>query len=140
MTLEEKENLIYETYKKRSKWWSYKCDVFVFDTPKYFSNLFSGDEVTFDSIWVRRREIGQANSKVWTVCVSSSGVVFGQLYYFPMHIYDNMENALLVNNLEKFVCFHKDIKNGGFCNLTNDSDISKRKFNDFMSEYMKDRI
>ena len=51
MTLEEKQKLIYETYKKRSKWWSYKCDVFVFDTPKYFSNLFSGDEMTFDSIW-----------------------------------------------------------------------------------------
>lgn len=33
MTLEEKEKLIYETYKKRSKWWSYKCDVFVFNTP-----------------------------------------------------------------------------------------------------------
>ena len=140
MTFEEKEKIIYETYKKRSKWWSYKCDVFVFDTPKYFSNLFSGDEMTFDSIWVEYREIGQANSKVWTVCVSSSGVVFGQLYYFPMHIYDNMENALLVNNLEKFVCFHEDIKNGGFCNLTNDSGISKRKFNDFMSEYMKGRV
>ena len=134
MTFEEKEKIIYETYKKR-----YNCDVFVFDTPKFFSNLFSGDEVFFDSIWVRHREIGQANSKVWTVCVSSSGVVFGQLYYFPMHIYDNMENALLVNNLEKFVCFHEDIKNGGFCNLTNDSGISKRKFNDFMSEHMKGR-
>lgn len=33
MTFGEKEKLIYETYKKRSKWWSYKCDVFVFDTP-----------------------------------------------------------------------------------------------------------
>ena len=51
-----------------------------------------------------------------------------------------MENALLVNNLEKFVCFHEDIKNGGFCDLTNDRGISKTKFNDFMSEYMKGRV
>ena len=138
MSFEEKEKIIYETYKKRSKWWSYKCDVFVFDTPKYFSNLFSGDEVTFDSIWVQYRESGYA--RVWVVCVSSPGVVFGQLYYIPTHIYDNMESSLLVNNLEKFVCFHEDIKNGGFCNLTNDSGISKRKFNDFMSEYMKGRV
>ena len=138
MSFEEKEKIIYETYKKRSKWWSYKCDVFVFDTPKYFSNLFSGDEVTFDSIWVQYRESGYA--RVWVVCVSPSGVVFGQLYYIPTHIYDNMESSLLVNNLEKFVCFHEDIKNGGFCNLTNDSGISKRKFNDFMSEYMKGRV
>ena len=138
MTLEEKQNLIYETYKKRSKKWSYKCDVFVFNTPKSFSNLFSDDSIVFDSLWVQRGEISY--TRVWTVCVSSSGVVFGQLYYFPMHIYDNMENALLVNNLEKFVCFHEDIKNGGFCNLTNDSGISKRKFNDFMSEYMKGRV
>ena len=73
MTLEEKEKLIYETYKKRSEWWSYKCDVFVFNTPKYFSNLFSGDEVTFDSIWVEYRESGYA--RVWVVCVSSQGYI-----------------------------------------------------------------
>ena len=138
MSFEEKEKLIYETYKKRSKWWTYKCDVFVFDTPKYFSNLFSDDEMTFDSLWIQRGEISY--TRVWTVCVSSSGVVFGQLYYFPMHIYDNMENALLVNNLEKFVCYNEDIKNGGFYNLTNDSGISKRMFDDFMNEYMKDRV
>ena len=138
MTFEEKEKLIYETYKKRSKWWSYKCDVFVFDTPKSFSNLFSGDEVTFDSIWVEYRESGYA--RVWTVCVSHSGVVFGQLYYVPMYIYDNMESSLLVNNLEKFICFHEKIKSAVFLNLTNDCDISKRMFDDFMSEYMKDRV
>ena len=138
MTLEEKEKLIYETYKKRSKWWTYKCDVFVFDAHKYFSNLFSGDEMTFDSLWVEYRESGY--TRVWTVCVSSSGVVFGQLYYFPMHIYDNMENDLLVNNLEKFICFHEQIKSAGFLNITNDCDISKRRFDDFMSEYMKDRV
>ena len=138
MTLEEKQKLIYETYKKRSKWWSYKCDVFVFDTPKYFSNLFSGDEMTFDSIWVEYRESGY--TRVWTVCVSSSGVVFGQLYLFPLHLYNNVENALLVNNLEKCVCFNEEIKNMGFCNLTNDSAISKRMFDDFMSEYMKNRV
>ena len=138
MTLEEKQKLIYETYKKRSKWWTYKCDVFVFDTPKYFSNLFSGDEMTFDSIWVEYRESGY--TIVWTVCVSSSGAVFGQLYYVPMYIYDNMENSLLVNNLEKFICFHEQIKSAGFLNITNDCDISKRRFDDFMSEYMKDRV
>ena len=138
MTLEEKEKLIYETYKKRSKWWSYKCDVFVFDTPKYFSNLFSDDSIVFDSLWVQRGEISY--TRVWTVCVSSSGVVFGQLYLFPLHLYNNVENALLVNNLEKCVCFNEEIKNMGFCNLTNDSAISKRMFNDFMSEYMKDRV
>ena len=138
MSLEEKEKLIYETYKKRSKWWTYKCDVFVFDTPKYFSNLFSGDEMTFDSIWVEYRESGY--TRVWTVCVSSSGVVFGQLYLFPLHLYNNVENALLVNNLEKFVCFHEEIKNMGFCNLTNDSAISKRMFDDFMKDYMKDKV
>ena len=71
MTFEEKEKLIYETYKKRSKWWSYKCDVFVFDTPKSFSNLFSDDSIVFDSLWVQRKETGFA--RVWTVCVSSSG-------------------------------------------------------------------
>ena len=135
MTLEEKEKLIYETYKKR-----YNCDVFVFDTPKFFSNLFSGDEAFFDSLWVRRREIGQANSKVWTVCVSSSGIVFGQLYLFPLHLYNNVENALLVNNLEKCVCFHEEVKSVGFWNLTNDSGINKRMFDDFMNEYMKDRV
>ena len=138
MTFEEKEKLIYETYKKRSEWWSYKCDVFVFNTPKYFSNLFSGDEMTFDSIWVEYRESGYA--RVWVVCVSSPGVVFGQLYLFPLHLYNNVENALLVNNLEEFVCFHEEIKNMGFCNLTNDSGISKRMFDDFMSEYMKNRV
>lgn len=138
MTFEEKEKLIYETYKKRSKWWSYKCDVFVFDTPKSFSNLFSDDSIVFDSLWVQRKEIGF--TRVWTVCVSSSGVVFGRLYLFPLHLYNNVENALLVNNLEKFVCFHEEIKNMGFCNLTNDSAISKRMFDDFMSEYMKDRV
>lgn len=138
MSFEEKEKIIYETYKKRSKWWSYKCDVFVFETPKYFSNLFPGDEMTFDSIWVEYRESGYA--RVQVVCVSSSWVVFGQLYYIPMYIYDNMESSLLVNNLEKFVCFHGEIKNMGFCNLTNDSGISKKMFNDFMSEYMKDRV
>ena len=138
MTLEEKKKIFYNTYKKLSKRWSYKCDVFVFDTPKYFSNLFSGDEVTFDSIWVEYRESGYA--RVWAVCVSSSGVVFGQLYYFPMHIYDNMESSLLVNNLEKFICFHEKIKSAGFLNMTNDCGISKRRFDDFMSEYMKDRV
>ena len=138
MTFEEKEKLIYETYKKRSKWWSYKCDVFVFNTPKSFSNLFSDDSIVFDSLWVQRGEISY--TRVWTVCVSSSGVVFGQLYLFFLLLYNNVENALLVNNLEEFVCFHEDIKNGGFCNLTNDSGISKRKFNDFMSEYMKGRV
>ena len=138
MTFEEKEKLIYETYKKRSKWWSYKCDVFVFNTPKSFSNLFSDDSIVFDSLWVQRGEISY--TRVWTVCVSSSGVVFGQLYLFPLHLYNNVENALLVNNLEKCVCFNEEIKNMGFCNLTNDSAISKRMFNDFMSEYMKDRV
>lgn len=133
MTFEEKEKLIYETYKKRWKKWSYKYDIFVFNTPKSFSNLFSGDEVTFDSLWVWRRENGY--TRVWTVCVSSSGVVFGQLYYFPMYIYDNVESALLVNNLEKFICFHEEVKSIGFCNLTNDSGINKRMFD----EYMKDR-
>ena len=116
MSFEEKEKIIYETYKKRSKWWSYKCDVFVFNTPKSFSNLFSGDEMTFDSIWVEYRESGYA--RVWTVCVSSSGAVFGQLYRFPLHLYNNVENALLVNNLEKIVCFHEKIKSAGFLNLT----------------------
>ena len=138
MTFEEKEKLIYETYKKRSKWWSYKCDVFVFDTPKSFSNLFSDDSIVFDSLWVQRGEISY--TRVWTVCVSSSGVVFGQLYLFPLHLYNNVENALLVNNLEKCVCFNEEIKNMGFCNLTNDSAISKRMFDDFMSEYMKNRV
>ena len=146
MTLEEKEKLIYETYKKRWKKWHYKYDIFVFDTPKSFSfdtpksfsSLFSSDEVTFDSLWVWRQETGY--TRVWTVCVSSSGVVFGQLYYFPLHLYNNVENALLVNNLEKIVCFNEEIKNMGFCNLTNDSAISKRMFDDFMNEYMKDRV
>ena len=138
MTLEEKQKLIYETYKKRSKWWSYKCDVFVFDTPKSFSNLFSNDSIVFDSLWVQRGEISY--TRVWTVCVSSSGVVFGQLYLFPLHLYNNVENALLVNNLEKCVCFHEEVKSVGFCNLTNDSAISKRMFDDFMSEYMKNRV
>ena len=138
MTLEEKQNLIYETYKKRSKWWSYKCDVFIFDTPKSFSNLFSDDSIVFDSLWVQRGEISY--TRVWTVCVSSSGVVFGQLYLFPLHLYNNVENALLVNNLEKCVCFNEGIKNMGFCNLTNDSAISKRMFDDFMKDYMKDRV
>ena len=85
MTLEEKQNLIYETYKKRSKKWSYKCDVFVFNTPKSFSNLFSDDSIVFDSLWVQRGEISY--TRVWTVCVSSSGVVFGQLYLFPLHFF-----------------------------------------------------
>ena len=138
MTFEEKEKLIYETYKKRSKWWSYKCDVFVFDTPKSFSNLFSDDSIVFDSLWVQRGEFSY--TRVWTVCVSSWGVVFGQLYLFPLHLYNNVENALLVNNLEEFVCFHEEIKNMGFCNLTNDSAISKRMFDDFMSEHMKNRV
>ena len=138
MTLEEKKKIFYNTYKKLSKRWSYKCDVFVFDTPKYFSNLFSGDEVTFDSIWVEYRESGYA--RVWVVCVSPSGVVFGQLYYVPMYIYDNMESSLLVNNLEKFICFHEKIKSAGFLNMTNDCGISKRMFDDFMNEYMKDRV
>ena len=138
MTLEEKQKLIYETYKKRSKWWSYKCDVFVFDTPKYFSNLFSDDSIVFDSLWVQRGEISY--TRVWTVCVSSSGVVFGQLYLFPLHLYNNVENALLVNNLEKIVCFNEEVKSVGFWNLTNDSGINKRMFDDFMSEYMKDRV
>ena len=138
MTLEEKEKLIYETYKKRSKWWSYKCDVFVFNTPKSFSNLFSDDSIVFDSLWVQRGEISY--TRVWTVCVSSSGVVFGQLYLFPLHLYNNVENALLVNNLEKIVCFNEEVKSVGFWNLTNDSGINKRMFDDFMSEYMKDRV
>lgn len=69
MTLEEKQKLIYETYKKRSKKWPYKCDVFVFNTPKSFSNLFLNNEVIFDSLWVERREVGY--TRVWTVCVSS---------------------------------------------------------------------
>ena len=138
MTFEEKEKIIYETYKKRSKWWSYKCNVFVFDTPKYFSNLFSGDSIVFDSLWVQRGEISY--TRVWTVCVSSSGVVFGQLYLFPLHLYNNVENALLVNNLEKIVCFNEEVKSVGFWNLTNDSGINKRMFDDFMSEYMKDRV
>ena len=138
MSFEEKEKLIYETYKKRSKWWSYKCDVFVFDTPKSFSNLFSDDSIVFDSLWVQRGEISY--TRVWTVCVSSSGVVFGQLYLFPLHLYNNVENALLVNNLEEFVCLHEEIKNMGFCNLTNDSAISKRMFDEYMKEYMKDRV
>lgn len=133
MTFEEKEKIIYETYKKRSKKWSYKCDVFVFNTPKSFSNLFLNNEVIFDSLWVERREVGY--TRVWTVCVSSSGVVFGQLYYFPMHVYDAMESALLVNNLEKYVCFHKEVRCVGFCNITSDSGINKRMFD----EYMKDR-
>lgn len=134
MTLEEKEKLIYETYKKRSKKWFYKCDVFVFNTPKSFSNLFLNNEVIFDSLWVERREVGY--TRVWTVCVSSSGVVFGQLYYFPIHVYNTMESALLVNNLEKYVCFHKEVRCVGFCNLTRDSGINKRMFD----EYMKDRV
>ena len=138
MTLEEKQNLIYETYKKRSKKWSYKCDVFVFDTPKSFSNLFSDDSIVFDSLWVQRGEISY--TRVWTVCVSSSGVVFGQLYLFPLHLYNNVENALLVNNLEKIVCFNEEVKSVGFWNLTNDSGINKRMFDDFMSKYMKDRV
>ena len=138
MTFEEKEKIIYETYKKRSKWWSYKCDVFVFDTPKSFSNLFSDDSIVFDSLWVQRGEISY--TRVWTVCVSSSGVIFGQLYLFPLHLYNNVENALLVNNLEKIVCFNEEVKSVGFWNLTNDSGINKRMFDDFMSEYMKDRV
>ena len=138
MTLEETQNLIYETYKKRSKKWSYKCDVFVFNTPKSFSNLFSDDSIVFDSLWVQRGEISY--TRVWTVCVSSSGVVFGQLYLFPLHLYNNVENALLVNNLEKIVCFNEEVKSVGFWNLTNDSGINKRMFDDFMSEYMKDRV
>ena len=138
MTLEEKQNLIYETYKKRSKKWSYKCDVFVFNTPKSFSNLFSDDSIVFDSLWVQRGEISY--TRVWTVCVSSSGVVFGQLYLFPLHLYNNVENALLVNNLEKIVCFNEEVKSVGFWNLTNDSGINKRMFDDFMSEYMKGRV
>ena len=138
MTFEEKEKIIYETYKKRSRWWSYKCDVFVFDTPKSFSNLFSDDSIVFDSLWVQRGEISY--TRVWTVCVSSSGVVFGQLYLFPLHLYNNVENALLVNNLEEFVCFHEEIKNMGVCNLTNDSAISKRMFDEYMKDYMKDRV
>ena len=133
MTFEEKEKIIYETYKKRSKKWSYKCDVFVFNTPKSFSNLFLGNEVIFDSLWVERREVGY--TRVWAVCVSHSEVVFGQLYYFPMHVYDTMESALLVNNLEKYVCFHKEVRCVGFCNITSDSGINKRMFD----EYMKDR-
>ena len=138
MTLEEKQKLIYETYKKRSKKWSYKCDVFVFNTPKSFSNLFSDDSIVFDSLWVQRGEISY--TRVWAVCVSSSGVVFGQLYLFPLHLYNNVENALLVNNLEKIVCFNEEVKSVGFWNLTNDSGINKRMFDDFMSEYMKDRV
>lgn len=133
MSFEEKEKLIYETYKKRSKKWSYKCDVFIFNTPKSFSNLFLDNEVIFDSLWVERREVGY--TRVWTVCISSSGIVFGQLYYFPMHVYDTMESALLVNNLEKYVCFHKEVRCVGFCNITRDSGINKRMFD----KYMKDR-
>lgn len=138
MTFEEKEKLIYKTYKKRSKKWSYKCDVFVFNTPKSFSNLFLNNEVIFDSLWVERREVGY--TRVWTVCVSSSGVVFGQLYYFPMHVYDTMESALLVNNLEKYVCFHKEVRCVGFCNITSDSGINKRMFDEYMKDYMKDKV
>lgn len=138
MSFEEKEKIIYETYKKRSKWWSYKCDVFVFNTPKSFSNLFLNNEVIFDSLWVERREVGY--TRVWTVCVSSSGVVFGQLYYFPMHVYDTMESALLVNNLEKYVCFHKEVRCVGFCNITSDSGINKRMFDEYMKDYMKDKV
>lgn len=138
MTLEEKKKIFYNTYKKLSKRWSYKCDVFVFDTPKYFSNLFSGDEVTFDSIWVEYRESGYA--RVWVVCVSSSGVVFGQLYRFPLHIYDNMESALLVNNLEKFVCFYEEVKSVAYYDMTSDKGITKRTFDEYMKDCMKDRI
>ena len=138
MTLEEKQKLIYETYKKRSKWWSYKCDVFVFDTPKSFSNLFSDDSIVFDSLWVQRGEISY--TRVWAVCVSSSGAVFGQLYLFPLHLYNNVENALLVNNLEKIVCFNEEVKSVGFWNLTNDSGISKRMFDEYMKDYMKDKV
>ena len=138
MTFEEKEKIIYETYKKRSKKWSYKCDVFVFNTPKSFSNLFSDDSIVFDSLWVQRGEFSY--TRVWTVCISSSGVVFGQLYLFPLHLYNNVENVLLVNNLEKFVCFNEEVKSVGFCNLTNDSGISKRMFDEYMKEYMKDRV
>ena len=138
MTLEEKQNLIYETYKKRSKKWSYKCDVFVFDTPKSFSNLFSDNSIVFDSLWVQRGEFSY--TRVWTVCISSSGVVFGQLYLFPLHLYNNVENVLLVNNLEKIVCFNEEVKSAGFCNLTNDSAISKRMFDEYMKDYMKDKV
>ena len=138
MTFEEKEKIIYETYKKRSRWWSYKCDVFVFNTPKSFSNLFSDDSIVFDSLWVQRGEISY--TRVWTVCVSSSGVVFGQLYLFPLHLYNNVENVLLVNNLEKIVCFNEEVKSAGFCNLTNDSAISKRMFDEYMKDYMKDKV
>ena len=53
---------------------------------------------------------------------------------------NNVENALLVNNLEKIVCFNEEVKSVGFWNLTNDSGINKRMFNDFVSEYMKDRV
>ena len=138
MTFEEKEKIIYETYKKRSKKWSYKCDVFVFNTPKSFSNLFLNNEVIFDSLWVERREVGY--TRVWVVCVSPSGVVFGQLYYIPMYIYDNMESTLLVNTLEKFICFHEKIKSAGFLNLTNDSDISKRIFDEYMKDYERQSL
>ena len=138
MTLEEKEKIIYETYKKRSKWWSYKCDVFVFNTLKSFSNLFSDDSIVFDSLWVQRGEFSY--TRVWTVCISSSGVVFGQLYLFPLHLYNNVENALLVNNLEKIVCFNEEVKSVGFWNLTNDSGISKRMFDEYMKDYMKDKV
>ena len=138
MTFEEKQKIIYETYKQRSKSWSYTCDVFVFNTPKSFSNLFSDDSIVFDSLWVQRGEISY--TRVWTVCVSSSEVVFGQLYLFPLHLYNNVENSLLVNNLEKCVCFHEEIKNMGFCNLTNDSAISKRMFDEYMKDYIKDRV
>ena len=134
MSFEEKEKLIYETYKKRSKKWPYKCDVFVFNTPKSFSNLFLNKEVIFDSLWVERREVGY--TRVWAICVSSSGVVFGQLYYFPIYVYNTMESALLVNNLEKYVCFHKEVRFAWFCNITSDSGINKRMFD----EYMKDRV
>ena len=138
MTFEEKEKLIYETYKKRSKRWSCKYDIFVFNTPKSFSNLFSDDSIVFDSVWVQRWEIGYTS--VWTVCVSSSGAVFGQLYRFPLHLYNNVENALLVNNLEKIVCFNEEVKSVGFCNLTNDSGISKRMFDEYMKDYMKGKV
>ena len=91
MTFEEKEKLIYETYKKRSKWWSYKCDVFVFDTPKSFSNLFSDDSIVFDSIWVQRGEISY--TRVWTVCVSSSGQYLDDFIFF-LCIFITMQRML----------------------------------------------
>ena len=91
MTLEEKEKIIYETYKKRSKWWSYKCDVFVFDTPKYFSNLFSDDSIVFDSLWVQRGEISY--TRVWTVCISSSGQYLDNFIFF-LCIFITMQRML----------------------------------------------